>query len=86
MTPMREALHVSRSRFVLHRFGIRLALLLMITGGQALFGYATALFDLLWLFTGACVALAVARKEHPLAPDLNHWDEACGFGLLACLG
>jgi hypothetical protein len=83
---MEQAVSRFRSVYVLHRFGLRLGLLLMITVGQLLVGYETAFFDLVWLFAGVCIALAIVNKEHPLAGTLSHWDEACGFGLIACLG
>jgi hypothetical protein len=83
---MRQALPTSRSDYVLHRFGFRLGILLLITAGQSLLGYQTAFFDLVPLFVGACITLAIFKKERPLAQTLNHWDEACGFGLIACFG
>jgi len=49
-----------------------------------LLGYETAFFDLVPLFAGACMTLAIFNKERPLAETLNHWDEACGFSLIAC--
>ena len=82
---MRQALNRSRSQLVLHRFSFRLILLLLITAVQVLLGYASALSDLVFLFAWMCVAIALTFKERPLAAELNHWDEACGFGLLACL-
>jgi len=83
---MRQTLLTSRPEYVLQRFGFRLGLLLLITAGQSLLGYETAFFDLVPLFAGACITLAIFNKEHPLAETLNHWDEACGFGLIACFG
>ncbi len=83
---MHHSLPLPSSEHVLYRFGLRLGVLLLITALQAAFGYETAFFDLVPLFAGACTVLALLRREQPLAPTLNHWDEACGFGLIACLG
>jgi len=38
------------------------------------------------LCAGLCLVLATCYGDRPTAADLNHWDEACWFGLLACLG
>ena len=83
---MDHSVSSSASARVLHRFGLRLGLLLLITGLQAMLGYQTAFFDLVPLFAGVCTTLAIISHEWPLARTLNHWDEACGFGLLVCLG
>ena len=63
-----------------------MGVLLLITALQAVLGYETSFFDLVPLFAGACTILAILTREQPLAPTLSHWDEACGFGLTACLG
>ena len=83
---MHHSLPLMSSELVLYRFGLRLGILLLITVLQAVLGYETAFFDLVPLFAGACAVLAIFRREQPLARALNHWDEACGFGLIACLG
>ena len=83
---MRQALDRSSSQFVLHRFVIMLALLLLITAVQVLLEYGSAFFDLVPLFVWMCVAIAVILKERPFDTNLNHWDEAWGFVLLTCLG
>src|SRR4051812_27589532 len=38
------------------------------------------------LAAGLCLVLATYNGERPTAAELNYWDEACCFGLLACLG
>ncbi len=83
---MQQSLPLLSSEHVLYRFGLRLGVLLLMTALQAVLGYETAFFDLVALFAGACTVLAIFRGEQPLARTLNHWDEACGFGLIACLG
>ncbi len=83
---MQQSLPLLSSEQVLYRFGLRLGVLLLLTALQAVLGYETAFFELVALFAGACTMLAILTREQPLAPTLSHWDEACGFGLIACLG
>jgi hypothetical protein len=74
----------SRSRFVAQRFALKLVILLAVSIGfvPSLYG---ALGDLALLTGAMCSILAVQRGERPLARTLNYWDEACCFGLIACL-
>jgi hypothetical protein len=72
----------SRSTYVAQRLGLRLA----IAGVQTAMGSDNALVQLACLAAGLCLVLATYNGERPTAAELNYWDEACCFGLVACLG
>ena len=85
VTGMRLPLHRS-SGYVVQRAGLKLAFLLVIAAVEQAFGWDNAVVQLSSLFAGMCLVLATYNAERPTAADLNHWDEACWFGMIACLG
>jgi hypothetical protein len=73
------------SRMTLSRFVRRTAVLAAFGLLESALGRPGALS---WLFAVAgliCFGQALARRERPFDPWLNHWDEAGWFGLAACL-
>ncbi len=74
------------SSYVVQRAGLRLACLLVIAAVEQALGWDNVVVQLSSLFAGLCLLLATSNQEHPTASELNHWDEACWFGILACLG
>ena len=76
----------SRSTYVAQRLGLRLALLLVVASVQTAMGWDNALVELACLAAALCIVLATYNGERPTAAELNYWDEACCFGLVACLG
>jgi len=75
----------SSSTYVAQRLGLRLAFLLAIAGVQTAMGSDNALVQLACLAAALCIVLATYDGERPTAAELNYWDEACCFGLVACL-
>ena len=72
--------------YVAQRAGLKLAFLLVIAAVEQAFGWDNAVVHLSFLFAGMCLVLATCYGDRPTAADLNHWDEACWFGMIACLG
>ena len=64
---------------------MKLTFLLVIAAVEQAFRWDNAVVQLSFLFAGMCLVLATCYGDRPTAADLNHWDEACWFGLLACL-
>ena len=85
VTGMRLPFHRS-SGYVVQRAGLKLAFLLVVAAVEQAFGWDNAVGQLSFLCAGLCLVLATCYGDRPTAADLNHWDEACWFGLLACLG
>ena len=75
-------------RFRLRRptLGLRLAFLLVIAGVENALGWDRVVVQLACLSAALCLVLAAYNSERPTVPELNHWDEAGWFGLVACLG
>ena len=66
------------------RFALRMIVLLIF----ALFGsirFDQSLLLLLLMSTILSAVLATLKREQPLAPTLNHWDEAIACAALSCL-
>jgi hypothetical protein len=76
----------SRSRFVVIRFVLKLAVFSLFCGVQITSGGPNLFFDLTTLAAGACVVLALQSLEPPLGQSLNYWDEALVFWLISHLG
>ena len=74
------------SGYVAQRFGLKLAFLLAIAGVETALGWDSVVVQLACLSAALCVVLATYNRERPTAAELNHWDEASWFGLVACLG
>ena len=65
---------------------MKLTFLLVVAAVEQAFEWNNAVGQLSFLCAGLCLVLATCYGDRPTAADLNHWDEACWFGLLACLG
>ena len=74
------------SSYVIQRAGLKLTFLLIIAAVEQAFGWDNAVVQLSSLCAGLCLVLATYNAERPTAAELNHWDEACWFGMMACLG
>ena len=74
------------SGYVAQRFGLKLAFLLAIAGVETALGWDSVVIQLACLSAALCVVLATYNGERPTAAELNHWDEAGWFGLVACSG
>jgi len=69
---------------VIFRFWLRMAILLIFAA------FSSARLDrvlmlLLLMSAILSVVLAVLKREEPLAPVINHWDEAIAYAALCCL-
>jgi hypothetical protein len=67
---------------------VRFVFRLLILTGFAIFGsigFGRSLIALLWMCIALCAVVAIMRREQPLAPDLNHWDEMAAYGALFAL-
>jgi len=65
---------------------LKLAFLLIIAAVEDALGWDGVVFQLAGLSAALCVVLATYYGERLTAAELNHWDEAGWFGLVACLG
>ena len=74
------------SWYVVVRFGLKLAVFLIVCSVQTALGYPNLFFELTTLAAMLCVVLALKHLELPLSRSLNYWDEALCFGLLSHLG
>jgi hypothetical protein len=75
-----------RSRRVIVRFGLKLAVFAFVCGLQVASGGPNLFFDLTFLAALLSIILAVHARERPMGRFLNHWDEALVFGLASRLG
>ena len=75
-----------RSRRVIVRFGLKLAVFSFVCGFQVASGGPNLFFDLAFLAALLSLVLAVHARERPMVGSLNHWDEALVFGLVSHLG
>jgi hypothetical protein len=69
---------------VIARFSLRMAILL------AFAAFSSTRFDrvlmlLLLMSAILSVVLAALKREEPLAPIINHWDEAIAYTALCCV-
>jgi hypothetical protein len=71
---------------VVARFALKLAMFLLISTCEVLFGYPSSLAELAGLSGALCLGLALGSGEWPFGRSLTHWDEATWFGLVVCLG
>ena len=74
------------SGYVVQRLGLKLAFLLIIAAVEGALGWDNVVVQLACLSVALCLVLAAYNGERPTAAELNHWDEAGWFGLVACLG
>jgi hypothetical protein len=73
-----------RSRQTIVRYCLKLAVFMTLSLIQATLGFPNMFSTLIGLSVAFCVVLAIHNLELPLAQSLNHWDEACAFGLIFC--
>jgi hypothetical protein len=69
---------------VLVRFGLRLVIMAAFAAFGSV-GFGRSLVALLWMSAILCAVVGGMRRELPLAPDLNHWDEMAAYGALCAL-
>ena len=74
------------SSCVAQRLGLKLAFLLIIAAVEDALGWDSVVFQLACLSAALCLVLATYYGERLTAAELNYWDEASWFGLVACLG
>ncbi len=70
---------------VVERLCLKLLLIVSFARMHGAAEWRSALAQLALLSAGGCVLLACYRREHPKRDALNYWDEACCFGLIACI-
>jgi hypothetical protein len=85
MEPVSQRLP-ARSRHVVVRFSLKLAVFLIICGLQMGSGGPNLFSEVTRLAAVLCVVLALHARERPMGPSLNYWDEAVVFGLVSRLG
>ena len=79
--------HTMGAFSVAARFGLKLAIFLLVCGFQwVVLGPPTSFFALAGLSGALCLSLALWKGDHPFGHALTYWDEAAWFGLVACLG
>jgi len=76
---------LDRSRRVIVRFGLKLAVFSFVCGFQVVSGGPNLFFDLAFLAALLSIVLALHARERPMGRVLNHWDEALVFGWVSCL-
>jgi hypothetical protein len=84
MQPGPELPHHVNSAIVLGRFGFRMVAF----GALAILGqrnYGHVLAGLLGAGAVFCATIAVMRREHLLAGELTHWDEAAAYAAIGHL-
>jgi len=69
---------------VLARFGVRL-IILTVFAALGSIGFGRSLVALLGMSTLLSAVIGGVRREIPLAPHLNHWDEMAAYGALGAL-
>jgi hypothetical protein len=69
---------------VLVSFGVRLVVLTAFAAFGGI-GFGRSLVALLWMSTLLSAIVGGVRRESPLAPNLNHWDEMAAYGALFAL-
>ena len=69
---------------VLARFGVRLIVLTAFAAFGSI-GFGRSLVALLWMSTLLSAVIGGVRREMPLTPHLNHWDEMVAYGALCSL-
>lgn len=69
---------------VLARFGVRLIVLTAFAAFGSI-GFGRSLVALFWMSTLLSAVIGSVRRELPLAPQLNHWDEMVAYAALCAL-
>jgi hypothetical protein len=69
---------------VIVRFWLRMVILLIFAAFSSI-RFDQTLTLLLLMSTILSAALATLKREQPLAPVVNHWDEAITYAALCCL-
>ena len=84
LPPDTKLTHGAQTTRVIVRFWLRMAVLLVFAA------FASIRFDrvltlLLLMSAILSMVLATLKREEPLAPVINHWDEAIAYVALCCL-
>jgi hypothetical protein len=74
-----------RSKRVIVRFGLKLAVFSVTCGFQMASGGPNLFFDLTFMAAILSIVLAVHAREHPMGNSLSHWDEALVFGWISLI-
>ena len=69
---------------VILRFWLRIVILLVFAAFSSI-RFDQILMLLLLMSTVLSAVLAMLKREEPLAPVINHWDEAIAYVALCCL-
>jgi hypothetical protein len=69
---------------VIIRFWLRIVILLAFAAFSSI-RFDQILMLLLLMSTVLSAVLAMLKREEPLAPVINHWDEAIAYAALCCL-
>ena len=69
---------------VIVRFWLRMVILLIFAAFSSI-RFEQTLTLLLLMSTVLSAVLAIFKREEPLAPVVNHWDEAITYAALCCL-
>ena len=69
---------------VIVRFWLRMVILLIFAAFSSI-RFDQTLTLLLLMSTILSTVLAIFKREEPLAPVINHWDEAITYAALCCL-
>ena len=73
-----------RSTRVLVRFALRV-MILVVFAASASVGFGKAFAALLWMSIIICAVVGAIRREPPLGPALNHWDEMAAYAAMFAL-
>jgi hypothetical protein len=69
---------------VVVRFWLRTIILVVFAAFSSV-GFDRNMILLLLMSTVLSAVLATIKREEPLAPVINHWDEAIAYAALCCL-
>jgi hypothetical protein len=83
-TPNTELTRGAQALRVIIRFGLRMVILLVFAAFSSI-RFDQILMLLLLMSTFLSTVLATLKREEPLAPVINHWDEAVAYAALCCL-
>jgi hypothetical protein len=76
--------HEAQTIRAIVRFWLRMAILLIFAAFSSI-RFDQTLTLLLLMSTLLSAVLAILKREQPLAPVVNHWDEAITYAALCCL-
>ena len=82
--PTTDLTHGAQTIRVMARFALRMVILLVFAAFSSI-RFDQILAVLLLMSTVLSAALATLKREKPLAPTINHWDEAIAYAALCCL-